>query len=268
MAKVSGKTPSNNSGTEYTLIYSNRKTLGISVNPDGSVTVKAPAGIATEQIERKLAKRALWIAKQQRFFQSLNTKMPRKRYISGESHLYLGRQYRLFVKNGKPCAVYFRGRSFEIVCHPKSKAEQLMREWYKERAKVKFAEIAEPLIQSFKKYKVEPTSLYIQYMENRWGSCTSKGKIILNTELIKAPRACIEYVIIHELCHLVYKNHTKAFYNLLTREMPDWERWKNKLERIIIVNNDNMETSKTSKFKARKRGGDGSVLKYVTEPQV
>ena len=71
-------------------------------------------------------------------------------------------------------------------------------------------------------------------MNNRWGSCTNNGKMILNTELIKAPRPCIEYVIKHELCHLVYRNHTKAFYELLSNEMPEWEKWKNKLEQIMI----------------------------------
>jgi predicted metal-dependent hydrolase len=93
-------------------------------------------------------------------------------------------------------------------------------------------EIAEPLIQRFKRYGVEPSSLYIQYMENRWGSCTPKDKIILNVELIKAPKSCIEYVIIHELCHLLHRNHTSAFYRLLAAEMPDWEKWKVRLERL------------------------------------
>jgi predicted metal-dependent hydrolase len=108
-----------------------------------------------------------------------------------------------------------------------------MKDWYRERAKIKFAEIAESIIQRFKKYNVELTSLYIQNMKNRWGSCTPKGKIILNTELIKAPKPCIEYVITHELCHLVHQRHTHAFYDLLTAEMPDWERWKNKLELLM-----------------------------------
>jgi hypothetical protein len=145
----------------------------------------------------------------------------------------LGRQYRLYVKEGKPNSVSFKGQYFEIVCSDKLKAESLMKEWYKERAKIKFAEIAEPVIQRFKKYGVEPTSLYIQFMDNRWGSCTPKGKIILNTELIKAPKTCIEYVITHELCHLQQKDHTKAFYDLLSTEMSDWKRWKNKLERMM-----------------------------------
>jgi predicted metal-dependent hydrolase len=222
-----------NTDIYYSVVYSERKTLGIVVNPDGSVIVKAPIGILKEKVSEKVTKRASWIIKQQDFFKSFGKKMPQRRYISGESHLYLGRQYRLYVKEGKPNSVSFKGRCFEIVCTSKDKAESLMTAWYKGRAKVKFAEIAEPIIQQFKKYGVEPKSLYIQAMENRWGSCTAKQKIILNTELIKAPKPCIEYVITHEMCHLLHKNHTKAFYELLTNEMPDWEKWKNKLERML-----------------------------------
>jgi predicted metal-dependent hydrolase len=105
--------------------------------------------------------------------------------------------------------------------------------WYLLSAKIKFAEIAEPLIQRFKKYKVEPTGLYIQYMSTRWGSCTPKGKIILNPELIKAPKPCIEHVIIHELCHLIHLDHTQKFLDLQTKEMPDWEKWKERLEKLL-----------------------------------
>lgn len=218
---------------QYVVWYADRKTLGITVHPDGLVIIKAPIDTPKEVIKEKVSKRASWILKQQVFFKSFGNRMPERRYISGESHLYLGKQYLLRVTEGKPNSVCFKGRCFEIVCIPKSKAGTLMQEWYKERSKVKFAEIAEPIIQRFKKYEVEPTSIYIQSMSNRWGSCTPKGKIILNVELIKAPKPCIEYVITHELCHLLHRDHTKAFYELLAKEMPDWERWKNKLEKLL-----------------------------------
>ncbi len=218
---------------QYVVRYADRKTLGITVHPDGLVIIKAPIDTPKEVIKEKVSKRASWILKQQVFFRSFGNRMPERRYISGESHLYLGKQYLLRVTEEKPNSVSFKGRCFEIVCMQKSKAGALMQEWYKERAKVKFAEIAEPIIQRFKKHEVEPSSIYIQSMSNRWGSCTPKGKIILNVELIKAPKPCIEYVITHELCHLLHRDHTKAFYELLAKEMPDWERWKNKLEKLL-----------------------------------
>ena len=214
----------------YTVHFSDRKTLGITVTPEGKVFLHAPIHASQNQIEEKLRKRAGWIVKQQSYFRSLGVSAPEKRFISGESHYYLGKQYMLRVTEGKPNSARYKGRYFEVVCTPKSKAAKLMKEWYRERAKIKFAEIAEPIIQRFNKYGVAPSSIYIQSMSNRWGSCSPKGKIILNSELIKAPKPCIEYVITHELCHLIHRNHTKAFFELLSTEMHDWERWKKKLE--------------------------------------
>ncbi|MDP4189242.1 MAG: SprT family zinc-dependent metalloprotease [Bacteroidota bacterium] len=218
----------------FSIQYSNRKTLTIVVLPAGSVLVKAPEETSLEAIKEKVHKRASWILKQQLYFKSFGERTPERKFVSGESHLYLGRQYLLRVKQGKPESIKYKGRYFEIVCSHKSKAKDLMNEWYRIHARIKFVEIAEPIIQRFKRYDVEPTDIYIQEMNNRWGSCTNSGKMILNTVLIKAPRPCIEYVITHELCHLVYRNHTKAFYHLLSAEMPDWEKWKNKLEKILM----------------------------------
>lgn len=218
----------------YTLQFSNRKTLTIAVSPNGKVIVKAPCSAEIEVIRTKVHKRAAWIIRQQSYFKSFGERTPERKYISGESHLYLGRQYLLRVTEGKPDSVKYKGRYFEIVCSCKANAKELMKEWYREHAKVKFAEIAEPIIGRFKRYNVEPSSLYIQEMNNRWGSCTNSRKIILNTELIKAPRPCIEYVITHELCHLVHREHNTCFFELLHNEMPDWEKWKDKLEHILL----------------------------------
>ncbi len=217
----------------YVVHYTNRKTLSIVVHPDKRIEVKAPSDCNLEIIKQKVAKRVSWIIKQQSYFDSFGDRMPERQYISGESHYYLGRQYLLRVEEGKPNSVKYKGRCFEVVCYPKSKARELLKGWYKERAKIKFAEIAEPIIARFSRYGVEPSSLYIQEMENRWGSCTAGGKIILNSELIKMPKPCIDYVITHELTHLVHRNHTKAFYELLESEMPDWKRWKERLERFM-----------------------------------
>lgn len=217
----------------YRLVYAERKTLGISVNPEGSVQVKAPLNATMEQIEQKLRKRAGWIIRQQRFFRSFGEASPKRRYVSGESHLYLGRQYILRVTEGKRNEVRYRGHCFEVECTSRDRVKSLMNEWYHVRAKLKFSEIAEPILQKFESYQVSPKGLYIQQMQHRWGSCTRTGKIILNRELIKTPRPCIEYVIVHEMCHLVHPNHTKEFYYLLEKFMPDWEKWKNRLERIM-----------------------------------
>ncbi len=216
---------------KYTVTHKRRKTLGINVLPDKSVRVSAPIGASDDIIVRCVTKRAGWIVKQWRHFDALGVVItPPRRYISGESHYYLGRQYMLKVEEGKPNSVRYKGRCFEVVCTPKTKAEELMKGWYLQQAKVKFAEIAEPLIARFARHGVEPALIRVRTMKRCWGSCTRSGKITLNTELIKCAKPCIEYVIIHELCHLIHHNHSKDFYALLEAEMPDWKTWKAKLE--------------------------------------
>jgi predicted metal-dependent hydrolase len=218
---------------DFKLEYSNRKSLGITVTSDMCVEVKAPVNTSLEKIKEKLKKKAPWIIKQQGYFLSFHPKTPARKFVGGETHLYLGRQYLLKVSLGKQNGVKYKGGFIEVIAKDKTKTKELLNAWYKEKAKDKFAEIAEPIIQRFKKYNVEPNNIYIQIMPTRWGSCTERGKIILNPELIKAPKACIEYVIIHELCHLVHRDHTQKFIDLQTKEMPDWEKWKMKLEKML-----------------------------------
>jgi predicted metal-dependent hydrolase len=112
----------------------------------------------------------------------------------------------------------------------KDALEEQLQKWYRQRASIVFEEMLEEVLPKFKKYKIQKPTLVIRKMSKRWGSCTPTGKIILNTELIKAPKGSIEYVIIHELTHLVHRNHTKPFFDLLSRILPDWKKWKDSLE--------------------------------------
>lgn len=219
---------------DYVIEFAQRKTLSICVNPDSSVCLKAPIDATLEQIQQKVHKRACWILKQKRFFESFGTSTTKRQYISGESHLYLGRQYMLRVKESNVNAVHYQNNIIEIECRHKKDAGILLQTWYRQRANVKFQEYAQPIIEQFSIYGVKPKSLSIKKMDKRWGYCTIDGHITLNPRLICAPRCCIEYVITHELCHLIYRSHNKEFYALLTKEMPHWEKWKNKLERILM----------------------------------
>jgi len=217
----------------FDLVYCERKSLGITVTPEMQVHVKAPQGAKLEKIKEKIRKRAPWIIKQQNFFLAFYPKAPEKRFVSGESHLFMGRTFQLRYTSSAKKEVVRRGRFIDVRCKTKADVKPLLLKWYRVKAKAAFSEIAEPLIQRFKKYDVEPTGLFIQAMTTRWGSCTANGKIILNPELIKAPKACIEYVIIHELCHLIHRNHTEKFFALQGVEMPDWPKWKAKLEKVM-----------------------------------
>ena len=219
---------------EYDIDFVDRKTLGIKVLPDGTVSLKAPINATLDDIQNKVHHRAAWILRQKRYFESFGTPTTERQYISGESHLYLGRQYMLRIKEGEHNAVHYQNNIIEIACQNKKEAGRVLQLWYLERAQIKFLEYAKPIIEQFAAYGVQPKNVGIRKMEKRWGYCTIDGNIYLNPRLICAPRCCIEYVITHELCHLVHHNHTKDFYALLSKEMPHWEKWKNQLERMMF----------------------------------
>lgn len=213
--------------------YSTRKTLGITVTPNLDVLVKAPNETSLEKIKEKIIKKAPWIIKQQSFFLSFQPKMPKRKYINGETHLYMGRQYSLKTIVAPVESVKMKGEFIEVVAKDRERVKDLLYDWYMQHARVQFNAIAAPIIENFKKHKVKPSAIVLRNMPTRWGSCTPKGKIILNPELIKAPKGCIEYVIIHELCHLVHHDHTQKFLALQTKEMKDWAKWKMKLEKLL-----------------------------------
>jgi len=218
---------------DFTLIYMNRKSLGITVTPEMEVIVKAPLAADKELIHQKVHKRAAWIIKQQSFFLGYLPKSTLKKFVSGESHLYLGRSYKLKILKADVNTVKVKGRIIEVKTSDKTLVKSLLENWYSNKANEQFEKIAKPCIERFKKYHVSPDSIVLREMPKRWGSCTPKGKIILNKELIKAPKGCIEYVIIHELCHLVHHNHTSKFLALQSKEMKDWAKWKERLEKIL-----------------------------------
>lgn len=218
---------------DFNIDYANRKTLGITVNPDGSVGLKAPTCATLEDIREKVRRRAAWILRQKRYFESFGVPTTERQYISGESHLYLGRQYMLRIKESDQNVVHYQNNILEIECRNKKEAKKVLQQWYLERAEVKFAEYAKTIVEHFTVYGVKPQSISVRKMEKRWGNCTKDGDIYLNPRLICAPRGCVEYVITHEMCHLIHRNHSKEFYALLSKEMPQWERWKAKLERMM-----------------------------------
>lgn len=217
----------------YSVEFTERKTLGISVYPDRATIVKAPIDSSMEKIEQKVRKKAAWILKQQDYFLSFEPRTTPRKFVSGETHLYLGRQYQLKVIIDTNEFVKYTGRFIEVHTSNKNSVSDLLNTWYSEKAKIWFPVLAEPLINRFKKYGVVPKTIDIKAMQYRWGSCSAKGRILLNLELMKAPKACIQYVIVHELCHLVHRDHTAAFFKLQDREFSEWKKWKEKLEKLL-----------------------------------
>jgi len=208
---------------QYT--YAKRKTLAISVHPDLSVTVKAPGGTPVEVIREKIQKRASWIRRMWREFELYLPKQPPRRYINGESHRYLGRQYRLRAVQGEIESVKcLRGYLWVTIKEEPEpeKVRRLLENWYRDHAKKIFQERLQECCRKSACKGVPPPSLIIRKMANRWGSCSRSSRIILNLELVKAPKDCIDYVITHELCHLQEGHHGLKFWRLLSRLMPDY----------------------------------------------
>ena len=206
------------------------KNITLKVRPNGEAILTTPKAASDEHIKFIIKKRAKWIAQKRAFFASFKT--PQKEYVSGEDFRYLGRSYRLKVVQSKEERVKLQRGYLELFVKDKSdikRKENLIYEWYYEKATLYFFNI----LQEFNKIvKQDIKSVKIRQMKTRWGSCNPyKSYINLNIELIKKPRACIEYVVFHELAHLLYPNHSKQFYDYLTLYMPDWQKRKEILER-------------------------------------
>ena len=219
----------------FELTYSNRKHLMIAVSPDGSVSVKAPLGTDPDLIQQRVYKRARWIRNQLRYFAQFDPRTPERIFAGGESHLYLGKQYRLKISHADTSSVLLK-HGFIHIATADARQEQvatLLETWYLGRAGILFSQVFDECWQRFQGKGVEKPVLGIRRMKTRWGSLSRKGSLTLNPELIKAPRECIEYVVIHELCHLLHPNHGKAFYNQLEATLPDWIKRKHKLELMM-----------------------------------
>jgi len=222
---------------DYTVARRVRRTLEIAVEPDMTVSVAAPMKASSEAIRAKVRKRAGWILAQKRFFEQFAPRSPEKRYLSGESHLYLGRQYRLkVVKSEFPSTRLFHGRIFVQTRHPENRMEtkRLLDQWYADKARAKFIERIETCLQHFPRPAlVTPSSLTIRYMRKRWGSMSDGKRLLLNLRLIQAPIDAIDYVITHELCHVLQPSHSPAFFRMMGRMMHDWQKRKVRLEQFL-----------------------------------
>ena len=223
---------------EYTLIYAARKTLAIHVHPDRSVTVKAPAGSDFAAVEGFLRKRAPWILRKHAEFAALPPRQPPRRYVSGESFSYLGRRYRLKVIEGEREWVKLTRGYLEVTTPNKANTAYVQAQveaWLRRQAQRHFHERVAALLPRFKPLALPEPELAVRAMKSRWGSCTGKGKITLNLHLMRAPKPCVDYVVVHELCHLVEHNHGKGFYALMDRVMPDWRKRREQLKHVEII---------------------------------
>lgn len=210
----------------------------IKVHPDCRVVVSAPQDTDDQQVLNAVEKRGRWIFQQLRDFRKQLEYITPRQYISGESHYYLGKQYMLkvIVAPSEAQGVKMLRGKLEVTLRHKSaeKVLQLLTDWYKARAREVFAKRLSAMLEQALWVSDSPP-LRILTMQTQWGSCSPNGRVTLNPNLVKAPRECIDYVILHELCHLAEHNHSERFYRLMGQVMPDWEKIKKRLDGMAAM---------------------------------
>ncbi|PHI19251.1 metal-dependent hydrolase [Lewinellaceae bacterium SD302] len=224
---------------DYSLAYAERKTMRIRVDPEGDVSVVAPIGSTEEIIEERLLKKASWIRRQRDFFLSFQPRRSARKYVSGESHFYLGKRYRLRLVSVDAVENEFvKLIAGQLVIQTqdvenKEQIKSLLYDWYNDKAALHFSSLLDSQLVFIKPYYEGEIKLDWKQLEKHWGICRKNGRMTLNLELIKVPKHCIRYVIIHELCHLKYFNHSHKFWTLLTRILPNWKNTKEELEYFL-----------------------------------
>ena len=213
----------------------NRK-VTIKVHPDKRVIAMAPSDASDVAIHNAVLKRARWIWKNLEDFNKQTDAVLPKQYVSGETQFYLGKRYVLKVHidpEQEPNVKLHRGKlnvTLPVDGPDKKKhVKQLLDKWYQEKAKATFKLRLRELLNKTT-WVTNTPAFKLRLMKKQWGSCSAKGSLILNPHLVKAPKECIDYVILHELCHIAEHNHSERFWRLLTQVMPNWKEVKAKLD--------------------------------------
>ncbi|MGC1304446.1 MAG: SprT family zinc-dependent metalloprotease [Caulobacteraceae bacterium] len=221
----------------FSVLRSDRRTLRIAVTPEGEVVVSAPQEAHDEDIVSRVRRRGAWIVRQQARFDRWRPRTPPRQYESGETHLLLGRRYRLLKQIGPAIGVRLDGDRI-ILTLPQDKGlifrRTVIRHWYQLHAHRFFPDRLTAVLPPFARQGVERPRLVIREMTHRWGSFTAKGVLVLNLELVRASPSLIDYVIAHELAHALHPDHGTEWEDLLTRVLPDWRARKEELERQLL----------------------------------
>ncbi|HEX8225895.1 MAG TPA: SprT family zinc-dependent metalloprotease [Allosphingosinicella sp.] len=220
----------------YAISFSDRRTLGITVQPDGALIVTAPAGTPREAVEARLRKRGAWILKTRRDFERLRPRTPERRYIAGETHRFLGRQYRLRIDPAGQRTVTVTREHILVGGIPADESNRIrnrLAAWYQREAR---RVIRERFDACWGQHGIgQPPRLVVRPIEKRWASLSARGRsLLVNRRLVEADVDAIDFVIVHELCHLIHHDHSPEFLALLGARMPDWVQRKARLERWML----------------------------------
>lgn len=213
------------------------KRLRIVVDPEGEVAVTAPLQATDEAVIARVSRRGDWIQRQQERFSRWRPKTPVRQYLSGETHLFLGDQLRLQIEPGLARGVEKRGNRLVVgLGNAKGRglARELVQGWYAAQARLILRERWQAQHGIWVRYGAQASRLIVRPLRNRWGSMTPAGSLVLNADLVRASPQLIDYVIAHEMGHLLHPDHGKAWRSLLSRVIPDWEERKSRLETQLL----------------------------------
>jgi|TARA_R100000501_G_C2624868_1_gene118191 hypothetical protein len=211
----------------YALKRSKRKTSSIYIERDGSISVMVPENLSDTQVEDMLEKKRFQIYKHLADWEDANYNRVYREFVSGEGFYYLGRSYKLEIVNDQEVPLKLKNGSFRLRKKDLPKAKEVFKEFYREKGKAK---ILERVKFWQEKIDVSPKEVKIMELQNRWGSCTPQGNVNFHWKTIMAPLTIIDYIIAHELTHLIHPNHSEAFWNELDKVMPDYHRHKSWLK--------------------------------------
>lgn len=223
---------------EFAVSKSNRKSLSIAIQPDGNLLVKAPLFMSDSEILKWVKTKTGWIIRQRAKVLEQQENNPPKQYVSGERFWYLGQEYELEVRMSTGRAGMVGIVEDKIILFSKTaegtEVQKILSDWYIKQAKTWISKrvrfFAEQMGESF-------GNITIKNQKKRWGSCSSARNLNFNWRLIMAPEAVIDYVVVHELCHLRQMNHSKMFWNEVEKMLPDYKMYKKWLEKNGAVLN-------------------------------
>ena len=222
---------------EFKVIYSRRRTLGITVSRDATVTVRVPLRTSRRTITRIVEEKAAWITRHRDNFINQHPDKPVRTYLNGSSHYFRGNKYILNISESRRKFVKFNCASIDMGLekpYDETSVRKLLQKAYKTEAADILPVIFRNMLDKHSNQNFRPAALVIRSMRTRWGSCSNKGKVTLSSELIRLSDKYIEYVIVHELCHLRHHNHGPKYYELLSELFPEWKTTRKEMKYFIM----------------------------------
>ncbi len=213
---------------------SKRYKMRITINAQGVISVFTPKLLSDIEVINLVQEKSLWILKKIKNVQENIVQIERPQYVSGELHYFLGKGYKLNIIKHSKKDVILGNDNIYIYAHnvTSESIKKQLHNWYKVEALAYFQKRMLSLLEKTPWVTKLPI-LKVRTMKRQWGNCSIKGNITLNTHLIKASQICIDYVILHELCHIAKHNHSPAFYKLMTQVMPHWKTIKKELDAMV-----------------------------------